>query len=167
MPLQDYFKIVALCFLTCLSACDSSEKAPNETKFKEAITLNDSNLNAFTVEFATHYLTTLKGLTNAYQKAKKSGDPFSFVQYRNYEWTPNYVEKKRYYQAVQEKNKAFLSNTQTQKLFAPFERLIFVGIELKKGLSNNDKTLIKRAYTTIKKDHHIVKTVLAASQNKQ
>ena len=72
MPLQDYFKIVALCFLTCLSACDSSEKAPNETKFKEAITLNDSNLNAFTVEFATHYLTTLKGLTNASQKAKKA-----------------------------------------------------------------------------------------------
>ena len=167
MPLHGYFKIVTLCFLVCLSGCDSSEKSPKETKFKEAITLNDDNLNAFTIEFANHYLTTLKGLTDAYQKAKKSGDSFSFIQYRNYEWTPDYVEKKHYYQAVQEKNEAFLSNTPTQKLFAPFERLIFVGIELKKGLSTNDKTLIKKAYTTIKKDHHIVKTVLATSQNKQ
>jgi hypothetical protein len=166
MLLNNYLKIGALCLLTSLSACDSSEETHKEANPKQIITLNDSNLNAFTIEFANHYLTTLKGLTDAYQKAKKSDDAFSFVQYRNYEWTPSYVEKKRYYQAVQEKNKAFLSNTHTQKLFAPFERLIFVGIELKKGLSNNDKTLIKKAYTTIKRDHHIVKTVLAASRNK-
>ena len=65
------------------------------------------------------------------------------------------------------RTKLVLAIPKPKKLFAPFGRLIFEGIELKKGLSNNDKTLIKRAYTTIKKEHHIVKTVLAASQDKQ
>lgn len=167
MSFQDCFKIVTLCFLTCLSACDSSEKTSNETKSKQAVTLNDDNINTFTITFANQYLTTLKGLTDAYQKADKSGDSFSFIQYRNYEWTPNYIERKHYYQAVQEKNKLFLNNTPTQELFAPFERLIFVGIELKKGLSNNDKTLIKKAYDTIKQDRHTVETVLMDSQNKK
>ena len=46
------------------------------------------------------------------------------------------------------------------QLFDPFERLIYIGIDLKKGLLNNNQKQIKSAYADLNQDRKVVEKIL-------
>jgi len=138
-------------------SCDkSSEKAVE--KAKPIIELNDTNVKKFTQSLTIDYVNTQKALIDAFYSHKKSGDSFGFTQFRNHKWTPNFVEKKDSYQAVLDKNRDYISKVGIKPLFLRFENLIYIGINLKNGLLNNDQDLMKATLAEAAADKKIVES---------
>jgi hypothetical protein len=163
--------IATLCvFSFILTACDVLDLSPKQTEPEainatEIIILNKDNIDAFSVTFAQAYLESVDDLLAAFEKYNNDENSYKFVRYRNYQWTPNYIKKKDYYQAVLQKNQHFLAQSTFRPLFDYFEGLIFIGISLKKGLLDNNQPLIKKTLVTIEKDRSRVEALLKIAQS--
>jgi len=143
-----------------LAACDSSD---DKAAPVEIIELSSANIDAFTVEIANDYLTTVDSLVTEFKKHKKANDAYGFTQYRNYYWTPAYIEKKDYYSAVIEKNRDFLSNSKIRPLFNKFDNLIYFGVDLKNSLLEKDRKLLDKTMAGLKQEKADVIVVLKAT----
>ncbi|NQY27719.1 MAG: hypothetical protein HRT92_11170 [Piscirickettsiaceae bacterium] len=142
-----------------LSACgeqDTTTKAPPKTK--EVLTLSDSNIKSFTHNFVKEYLNTLDDLINAYETAKKNDTGYKFVNYRNHTWTPNFKERKDYYEALLRKNNAFVKKAGIKPLFEKFSSMLYIGIYLKRGIIDDDQETLEKALNLIVNDRKIVKS---------
>jgi len=138
-------------------SCDkSSEKAVE--KAKPIIDLNDANVKQFTQSLSKDYIKVQKDLLDSFYSHKKAGDSYGFTQYRNLKWTPAYIEKKDYYQAVLDKNRAYITTAGIKPLFLRFENLIYIGINLKNGLLNDDQALLKTTLAEASADKKIVES---------
>jgi len=154
-----------LCF--CLSlflvACGDTGTEQEITPVSEIPELNPDNLDEFTLTFANTYLNTVDTLLTEFKKYKKANDPHGFVQYRNYHWTPAYVEKKDYYLAVIEKNRAFLEATEVKPLFNKFDNLIYYGIDLKRSLLDKDRKLLDKTVAALNEQEAVVSSVIKSA----
>lgn len=127
-------------------------------------TLNDSNINSFTEKLTADYLDMSDRLLHAFKQAKKSGNANFFIEYRNNTWTPAYIPQKDYYTEVFKKNKAFLAKVDAGALFARYENLIYVGLDLKNGLLNQDQDRIQLALAEAAKDKALVSKIQTLSR---
>jgi len=132
---------LSLCISFSLVSCDGSDKPAVEAK--PIIELDDANLKQFKLALAKDYIKTQKSLLKSFYSHKKSGDTYGFTQYRNFTWTPAFIEKKDYYQATLDKNRAYIDKKSIKPLFLHFENLIYIGLNLKNGLLNDDQELLK------------------------
>jgi len=149
--------LLLLCISFTLTACD---KGPDEAgQSKPIIVLNDSNVKQFTQNLAKDYVKTQKALLDAFYSHQKAGDAHGFTQYRNFNWTPMFIEKKDYYQAVLDKNRSYISKKEIKSLFLRFENLIYIGINLKKGLLNENQGLVKETLAEAAEDKKIILTL--------
>jgi hypothetical protein len=136
-----------------LVACN---KSSDESEFTEVIvevpTLNDQNIKDFTIKMAKDYNDLLDSLLLEFNVAKKAGDEYRFVNFRNHTWTPNYIEQKNYYQNVLAHNSSYLAKLPTRILFDKFEYLIYIGIELKNVLLDEDDVKLQEQLAAITKN---------------
>ncbi len=140
-----------------LSACGGEgDKAP--PKVKEVLTLNKSNIKSFTQDFVEEYVSTLDDLVNAYETAKKNDTGYKFVNYRNQIWTPNFKDRKDYYEGILKKNNSFIKKVSIKPLFEKFSGMIYIGIYLKRGIIDNDQEMLEKALSLIENDRRIVKS---------
>jgi hypothetical protein len=145
--------VMGIFLVACNKSSDDSEVAE---VIVEVPTLNDQNIKEFTIKMAKDYNASLDSLVTEFNAAKKEGNEYQFVNYRNYTWTPNYIEKKDYYQNVLAHNSAYLSKSPTRILFDKFEYLIYTGIELKSVLLDEDNVKLQEQLAAITKDKAIV-----------
>jgi len=158
-PLSRRFSLlVCLCLSLSLISCDKGSEKPTE-EAKPIIELNDGNVQQFTQSLAKDYAQIQKALLDAFYSHKKSGDSYGFTKFRNHSWTPNFVEKKDYYQAVLNKNRDYISTAGIKPLFLRFENLIYIGINLKNGLLNNDQDLMKETLAEAAADKKIIESL--------
>lgn len=146
-----------LCLSLSLVSCDKGpEKTAEETK--SIIVLDDATVKQFTQSLSKDYIKTQQELLVAFNSYKKAGDIYGFTKFRNNKWTPAYIEKKDYYQAVLDKNRAYISTAGIKPLFLRFENLIYIGINLKNGLLNEDQELLKTTLAEAAADKKIVES---------
>ncbi len=126
--------LIGLSLLGCEPQAEQSQVP------RSILTLNDTNDATFTRDFAQDYLTTLASLENAYHDYRQRDDANGFIRYRNLEWTPAYIEKKAYYQAVLQKNKPYIYRAAMNPLFDKFDRLITISVNLKHALLEHNET---------------------------
>lgn len=151
-----FFLLISL-FLT---ACGEQDKASEATsKVKEVLTLSNKNVSSFTKSFAKEYFQTLDNLVASFEAAKKNGKEYDFVNYRNRTWTPNFKERKDYYEAILKKNNTFVKEVGIKPLFEKFSGMLYIGIYLKNGLLDGDKEKLEKAFSTIEKDKKVVKSL--------
>ncbi|OUR71208.1 hypothetical protein A9Q78_10420 [Methylophaga sp. 41_12_T18] len=150
--------LLSLAISFFLVACGDNKVAPIEI-----IKLSSTNIDAFTVELANDYLTTVDSLVTEFKKHKKANDAYGFTQYRNYYWTPAYIEKKDYYAAVIEQNRDFLANSKIRPIFNKFDNLIYFGVDLKNSLLEKDRKLLDKTMVSLKKEKADVIAVLKAT----
>jgi len=129
---------ISLALVSCDKAPDGADKAA-----EPIITLSNENVKEFSRTLAKDYVKRQKELLDSFYSHKKSGEAYGFTQYRNYTWTPEFIEKKKYYQAVLDNNRSFISEKSIKPLFLRFENLIYIGLNLKNGLLNGDEELMK------------------------
>ncbi len=146
---------ISLCFALLFSACDKPVDSEPATKTKAIPTLNNKNLKAFIYTLSQDYMKSSSNLLTAFNVYKKSGDSFGFIQFRNHKWTPAYIEKKNYYQAVYKQNKAYITNNNLSPLFLAYENLIYIGINLKNSLLDKNNDLEKEALRSLEEDRAI------------
>ncbi len=161
--------ILKLVFLIALSVAvtgcneqnkDTTSKAENPT----IPVLNKTNIRAFSLNLQQDYDLSLNSLIEQFNLAQENGDSYSFVSYRNHKWTPVYMEKKDFYAAVFNQNKAYLETSSIAPLFNLFESLIYVGLNLKHGLLDNDKTVIEQALADAKNEQTLVHSIVASTK---
>lgn len=158
-----------LMFCLWLSACDQLDLTPKPSTptktSNDLVELNTDNIDTFTIEFAQTYLNTLNDLLVAFKKYNNPDSSYQFVQFRNNQWTPQYIKNKNHYQAILQNNASFLKQSTTQPLFDHFEGLIYIGLDLKKGLLDNKPALIKQALKKAKRDRLQVNAILEQAQS--
>ncbi len=143
-----------------LTACGEQDKTASEpVKTKEVLTLNGKNISSFTKSFSKEYFSTLDNLVNSFETARDSGKEYEFVKYRNQTWTPNFKERKDYYEAILKKNNAFIKKVGIKPLFEKFSGMLYVGVYLKNGLLDGDKEKLEKAFSIIEKDKKVVKAL--------
>jgi hypothetical protein len=154
--------VILLSFLT-LIACQQESAEPLEQNASQPsiIQLNDQNIEEFSLIFAEQYQLMLDELIHGFNEAKEQNDSHLFVSYRNFYWTPKYIERKDYYQAVRERNSLYLVSSPADSLFDHFEKLIYIGIDLKHGLNKKDDALLRKTFAAIDKATQDIKTTLA------
>jgi hypothetical protein len=151
--------ILGLFFTFFLSGCN--ESADTSSSITIVIpTLTNGSIKAFIHSLSKDYSATSSNLVTAYNSYKNSGDSFGFTQFRNQKWTPAYMEKKRYYQAVYKQNKTYITSNNLTPLFLAYENLIYIGINLKNSLLDNNSALEKEALTSLKKDQATILKIL-------
>lgn len=141
-----------------LTACGEQEKVVAEP-VKEVLTLSNKNIKGFTKDFAKEYFSTLNSLVTSFKAAKKNDNKYDFINYRNRVWTPNYKERKDYYEAILEKNNTFIKNAGITPLFEEFSGIIYIGIYLKNGLMDDDNEKLKKASSLMKEGTKVVKNL--------
>lgn len=162
--------LIGFCMSLILVACggdDKNESSKNEasTPVTEAtLVLNADNIDKLSKQLAKDYFELIDDLLTSYKKYKKDEDGLAFSQYRNFHWTPAYMEKKNYYSAIYEQNKTVIEQSGLTPLFLNFENLIFHGINLKRSLLDNDQKLLTETMTQLKKDKATVSTVVKAAK---
>lgn len=154
------YLFVCLFLSLFLVACGDTATQEEVVEIPE---LNAANLDEFTLTFANTYLHTVETLLTEFKKHKKADTPHGFVQYRNHQWTPAYIEKKDYYLAVIEKNRAFLETTKVKPLFNKFDNLIYYGIDLKRSLLEKDRKLLDETVAALNEQEAIVATVIKSA----
>lgn len=122
----------------------------------EVPTLSDKNIKDFTIKMVKDYNVILNSLLVEFNSAKKEGNEYQFVNFRNYTWTPNYIRQKNYYQSVLAHNAAYLSKSPSRVLFDKFEYMIYIGIDLKHALLDKDDVKLHEQLVVINKDKNIV-----------
>lgn len=161
--------ILILVSLFALASCqqqDSSKQAElDSVKPLAIIQLNDHNIEEFSLIFAEHYQLMLDELLHGFNQAKEEDDSHIFVSYRNFHWTPNYIEKKEYYQAVLEQNRTYVTQSPVRPLFDHFERLIYIGLDLKHGLNDNNEALLRKTFFIIENDKKDIEAILKRVAN--
>ena len=136
-----------------LVACNKSSDESEVTEvIVEVPTLNDQNIKDFTIKMAMDYNDLLDSLLAEFNVANKARDEYRFVNFRNHTWTPNYIKQKDYYQNVLANNSIYLSKSPTRILFDKFEYLIYIGIELKNVLLDEDDVKLQEQLTAITKN---------------
>ncbi len=130
---------------------------------RSILTLNDTNDATFARDFAQDYLATLASLENAYHDSRQRDDANGFIRYRNLEWTPAYIEKKAYYQAVLQKNKPYIYRAAMNPLFDKFDRLITISVNLKHALRDHNDAQWRQAKALIDADKAVVMRQLSAA----
>ena len=144
--------VLSLMFALTISACDKPEPAPE----MKIIVLNNGNIHSFQQSFLQDYVKNRNALLSQFKAFKKAKDSYGFTQYRNYKWTPVYIEKKNYYQAVFKKNEAYINKASLKPLFLKFNNLLYIGVNLKNALLDNNDELLKSTYAEIKADHAVI-----------
>ena len=155
------YVLLCLCMSLFITAC-GGDKAPEETT-PEMIVLNDDNITVFTLRFAKEYIHTLNKLISGFHEAKKSNSSYNFVLYRNKTWTPEYIERKHYYEAILKNNSAYIATSPVKPLFDKFSSLIFIGINLKNGLLDQDQDKLQKTMITIEEDKAVVKAIIKSA----
>jgi len=141
-----------------LTACDKSGQ-DTEKAVKPILALSDANAKQFKVAFYKDYVKTQKALLEAFHRHQKAGDSFGFTQFRNTVWTPAFIEKKNTYQAILDKNRTYIDTASIKPMFLRFENLIYIGINLKNGLLDDDQELLKTTLAEASADKRIVKAI--------
>lgn len=153
----------AVALILSITACDNDTELGFTTTTKETVpTLTDQNINAFTQKFATDYFSNLDGLLINFHAAYGSDDEYQFINYRNQKWTPAYIKEKHYYATVFEQNKAYLDKSVITPMFNCFENLIYIGLDLKKGLLNKDPELIEQTIVEANADKKLVNSIITS-----
>lgn len=168
ISLKTTLLILPLIAATACQQQDSVDEAEQVTTQPSAvIQLNDHNVKEFSITLAEHYQLMLDELLHGFNEAKEKDDSHIFVSYRNFHWTPSYIEKKEYYQQIREKNLVYLANSPARRLFDHFERLIYIGLDLKHGLNDNDQALLRKTFVIIDNDKREIEAVLKLIANSQ
>lgn len=149
-----FLMLIASIFLV---ACDKGAEDSNVTVADVPVpTLSDKNIKAFTRKMAKDYNVNLDSLVVAFNQAKKNDEAYTFVDFRNQKWTPDYIKQKDYYQKVLAKNAAYLSKSPAKSLFDAFENLIYIGVNLKNALLDNDEVKLQAQLEEINKEKTLV-----------
>tara|TARA_R110002050_G_scaffold9504_2_gene33449 strand:+ start:23735 stop:24244 length:510 start_codon:yes stop_codon:yes gene_type:complete len=144
-----------------LIACDNGSETPKVADVKLIVPiLTDANIKQFTVKMAEDYNANLGSLMAGFKAAKKAGNEYQFVNFRNHTWTPNYIEQKDYYQKVLENNASYLAHSPSEPLFELFESLIYTGITLKNVLLEHDDAKLQAQLSAIENDKKIVNSIV-------
>jgi len=154
--------IFSLLIMMLFTACDQS--SPNKTTTLAIPTLDNGTVKTFAIKFQEDYDKQLNSLLTQFDRAYKNNDSYSFTDFRNNKWTPAYIKHKNFYAEVYNQNKDFLKTSQITPLFQRFESLIYIGINLKNGLLDSDKTLIEQTLTEAKADQKLVHSIVAATR---
>lgn len=161
LPSKPYsFKYLFLTLVLSLFLVACGEQNEDTSNKTEIPVLTKDNINEFTLTFADTYLDTVDSLLTEFKKYKKKDDPYGFAQYRNYVWTPEYIEKKNYYLATVEKNRVFLEKSKIKPLFNKFDNLIYYGIDLKRSLLEKDRKLLDETVAKLKEQEAVVNAVI-------
>jgi hypothetical protein len=146
--------ILSIAVTGCDNQTENAETA--EAAPLEIIVLDDSNVDVFRETFIQDYIELRNELLTQFKVFKKANDPYKFAQYRNYQWTPRYIEKKNYYQAVLNKNRAYIDKKALKPMMLRFENLLYIGVNLKNALLDDNTELLKSTYAEIKADKAII-----------
>lgn len=146
---------------------DTTEEQQQTNDKPTIIEINDQNVEEFSIIFAEHYQLMLDELLHGFNEARNEDDSHVFVSYRNFHWTPKYIEKKEYYQLVLKKNQAYIARSPVKRLFDHFEQLIYIGLDLKHGLADNDETLLRKTFVIIDHDKQDIAAILKRIANSQ
>ena len=149
---------LSLCLSLTLVSCDNASEKTVE-KAKPIPVLNDANIKQFTQALSKDYVETQKDLLDAFYDHKKAGDAHGFTEFRNYDWTPAFIVKKDYYQAVLDKNRSYVTRKAIKPAFIRFENLIYIGLSLKNGLLNDDQEMMQAALAEAEADKKLVEFV--------
>ncbi len=161
--LRNTFMILLTLFL--VSAC--KQETPEEKAMRMAPTLTEQNVRKFVSIAGKDYDNILGQLETAYDKFKAEDDSLGFIGYRNTQWTWEYIELKRHYAAVLEKNRKFVASHSLQPVFDEYEGILNIGLDLKHALSEGNKRRERRAFESIRRGKIVMaKTLLKVSQAK-
>jgi hypothetical protein len=149
--------LYALSICLLLSSCGDNSATSSAS---DTVTLNQSNIKQYAHQIAEDYSSQLNNLLSGYNKARQSGESFDFIQYRNSVWTPAYIKKKEFYDELLADNKPFLSSHPASDLFVLFDSLIYIGIDLKNGLLDNDPERANKALARAKEAKSTVLAIL-------
>ncbi|MDB2705248.1 hypothetical protein N9Y67_01765 [Pseudomonadota bacterium] len=147
--------LLLLLITLIMSACNEPTGEPAIKA--EAIILDNGNISSFKQALLQDYITARNDLLNHFKVFKKENNADGFTQYRNIEWTPNYIEKKHYYQVVLKNNKAYIDKVSLKPLFLKLDNLLIIGVNLKHALRDSDDELLKSTYAQIKADHAVIR----------
>ncbi len=155
--------VILWLFLSFFIVACGQKSGSEETEI-EIPQLNDSNIHAFSLSLGKGYYSTANKLIAAFKAHKQSGDAYKFTQFRNNTWTPAYIKEKKFYQAVYQKNKAYINASNTKPLFLAYENLIYIGVDLKNSLLDKNIELEKEALASLKQDKVTIKAILKAKK---
>lgn len=147
-----------------LTACDRGSTNSDTTERATIPEINAATVGRFSSDFKQDYDDSLNTLLQQFESAQKKDDAYSFVDFRNNKWTPVYINKKNFYSAVFEQNENYLKSSAIAPLFDRFDNLIYIGINLKNGLLNNDNGLIGQTLAEAKADQELAHSIVAATK---
>ncbi|HEC72939.1 MAG TPA: hypothetical protein ENI26_01050 [Methylophaga aminisulfidivorans] len=156
-----------LVLLACLlsSACDKSpsnesKQQAEESKSSDIIELNNANVKAFSEQISQHYLELQAALLDSFYAAREADNSYEFIQFRNRYWTDEYIKLKNKYTAAFNKNKAFLADHPSAQLYAIFENLIYIGLDLKNGFLDANEEQMQSAIDAAERDKQKVLQIM-------
>lgn len=150
----NYFRSVLLILLALPLLSCGSEEPQNQPR--DLFLLSANNQRAFVRTIVRDYLITADELLGQYKKFELANNLNGFINYRNDNWTPVYIENNRFYQSMLHKNKAFIYRNQLDVLFDSYNNLQQLGVHLKHSLRDNDTSLRDQVYKQLKRDRQKV-----------
>lgn len=147
-------------FISLLMVGCSQEQEPQIEVKKEIISLSKENQKAFVHTMVSDYLLTSEQLQQKFSEFEKTGDASGFIDYRNQQWTPRYIEQKALYQQVLHRNKAYIYRHQLESLFQCYDELQKQALHLKHSLQDKDAALKRTAFKRLKQDRQKVTALL-------
>nr|WP_320167235.1 hypothetical protein [uncultured Methylophaga sp.] len=143
-------------FTLLLMGCDDTNAPSPQTPKQHQLTeLSQKNINAYTNEMVSNYIKIQDQLIQHYQQAKQNNNIFEFIQYRNHTWTPEYISLKNKYSRDFKHNEPFLNGQPSAPLFTIYENLIYIGLDLKNGLLEDDEVRQQSALEAAKEDREL------------
>lgn len=83
-------------FISLLMVGCSQEQEPQVEVKKEIISLSKENQKAFVQTMVSDYLLTSEQLQQKFSEFEKTGDASGFIDYRNQQWTPAILNRRRF-----------------------------------------------------------------------
>lgn len=152
-----YLRTTFLILLTLsLFGCSSEEQIHT----REVFVLNEENQQTFVRSMVGEYLITVDTLVEKFEELAPDNRYDDFVDFRNRNWTPTYIDSNRFYQSMLHKNKAFVYRHQLDLLFERYNNLQQLSVHLKHSLRDNDKDLRDQVYAQLKSDRQTVNAQL-------
>ena len=148
---------ISLLIVGCSQEQESLVQAKTET---EIVILSKGNQKAFIHTMVSDYLLTTERLQQQFSEFEKTGDAYGFIEYRNQDWTPRYLEQKAFYQKVLHRNKAYVYRHQLEPLFQCYDELQKLALHLKHSLLDKDAALQKKAFERLQQDRQKVTALL-------
>jgi len=149
-------------FISLLMAgCSQEYESQVGTKPEvEIVILSKDNQKAFIRTMVSDYLLTSEQLQKKFSEFEITGDAYGFIEYRNQNWTPRYIEQKAYYQELLYRNKAYVYRNQLEPLFQCYDELQKLALHLKHSLRDKDTALKRAAFKRLKQDREKVTALL-------